>query len=72
MSVIYQNQVVGATILDEELYDSTPKMNGIASPGTSSRASHGDHVHPSDTSRVPVNGMGENLLRNWYFVNPVN
>ena len=53
-------------------YTSNPAMDGTASPGSSGSWAKGDHVHPSDTSRVPVYGMGENLLRNWYFLNSVN
>ena len=34
-------------------YTSSPTMNGIASAGVSANYSRGDHVHPSDTSRVP-------------------
>lgn len=49
-------------------YTSNPSMDGTASPGSSTAWAKGDHVHPSDTSRVPVYGAGENLLRNWYFV----
>lgn len=50
------------------LSDSTPQMDGTGSSGVSEEVSRADHEHPSDTSRVPVFGMGENLLRNWYFV----
>lgn len=32
----------------------TPKMDGIASIGTETKWAKGDHVHPSDTSRVPT------------------
>lgn len=32
----------------------TPKMNGTASAGTETAFARGDHVHPSDTSRVPT------------------
>ncbi len=32
----------------------TPKMNGTASVGTELSFSRGDHVHPSDTTRVPT------------------
>lgn len=31
-----------------------PQMDGTASPGSSGAWSRGDHVHPSDTSRVPT------------------
>lgn len=32
----------------------TPKMDGIASVGSETKFAAGDHVHPSDTSRVPI------------------
>ena len=32
----------------------TPKMNGTAAVGTEMAFARGDHVHPSDTSRVPT------------------
>jgi hypothetical protein len=32
-------------------YASNPAMDGRASPGSSANFAHGDHVHPSDTSR---------------------
>lgn len=36
-----------------------PKMDGTASPGTSTAFSRGDHTHPSDTSKVDkVDGKG--------------
>lgn len=35
-------------------YTSSPAMNGSASAGVSANYSRGDHVHPSDTSRVPT------------------
>ena len=31
-----------------------PQMDGTASPGSSGAWSRGDHVHPSDMSRVPI------------------
>jgi hypothetical protein len=34
---------------------SNPNMDGIAAVGTSKRYSRSDHVHPTDTSRAPVN-----------------
>jgi hypothetical protein len=49
-------------------YTSNPAMDGTASPGSSGAWAKGDHVHPTDTSRVPNYGKGQNLLRNWYFV----
>lgn len=32
----------------------TPKMDGTASVGSETKFAAGDHVHPSDTSRVPI------------------
>lgn len=32
----------------------TPKMDGTAKVGTETAFARGDHVHPSDTSRVPI------------------
>ena len=49
-------------------YTGNPAMDGTASPGSSGAWARGDHVHPSDTSRVPVYGLGKNLLDNAYFV----
>jgi hypothetical protein len=34
--------------------DASPAMNGAAAPGVSALYSRGDHVHPSDTSRQPL------------------
>ena len=33
----------------------TPAMNGTAAAGTETKWAHGDHVHPTDTSRAPKN-----------------
>ena len=33
-------------------YTSNPAMNGTASPGTSDNYARGNHVHPSDTSKI--------------------
>jgi hypothetical protein len=33
----------------------TPTMNGIGAAGVATNWSRGDHVHPSDTSRAPIN-----------------
>lgn len=33
----------------------TPKMNGTAAVGTETAYAKGDHVHPTDTSRAPLN-----------------
>lgn len=35
-------------------YTSNPTMNGVASAGSSSNFSRGDHIHPTDTSRAPL------------------
>jgi hypothetical protein len=34
----------------------TPSMDGTGAPGTAAFVSRGDHVHPSDTTRVPLGG----------------
>jgi hypothetical protein len=34
--------------------DTAPLMNGSAVPGTATAYSRGDHVHPTDTSRAPL------------------
>lgn len=33
----------------------TPTMAGVGAPGTASQWSRGDHVHPTDTTRAPLN-----------------
>lgn len=54
---------------------STPKMDGTASVGTATAYSRQDHVHPSDTSRVPitrtVNGiqLNGNITTRLFFEN---
>ena len=46
----------------------TPKMDGTASVGSETKFAAGDHVHPSDTSRVPttrkINGLDLTADRN--------
>ena len=46
----------------------TPKMDGTASVGSETKFAAGDHVHPSDTSRVPttrkINGLDLTTDRN--------
>lgn len=37
------------------LSDTIPIVNGIGAAGTSNLASRGDHVHPTDLSRAPIN-----------------
>ena len=39
----------------------TPKMDGVANVGTETAFARGDHVHPTDTSRLATNGDGSNL-----------
>lgn len=39
----------------------TPKMDGVASVGTEKTFARGDHVHPTDTSRLATNGDGSQL-----------
>lgn len=39
-------------------YTSNPAMNGTASAGSSDLYSRGDHVHPSDTSKVSTSVVG--------------
>lgn len=51
-----------------EISTSTPQMDGTGAAGSTGELSDAGHTHPTDTSRVPVYGMGENLFRNWYFV----
>lgn len=36
--------------------DTTPQMDGVGSAGTGGNYSRGDHVHPSDTSKLDVAG----------------
>lgn len=43
--------------------DDTPAMDGTADAGTSEKFARGDHVHPSDTSRVPMSWMTNNALQ---------
>lgn len=53
-------------------YTDTPAMDGTGSTGSNANYARGDHVHPTDTSRLAVIGKGVNLLEDWYFMNPVN
>lgn len=48
-------QVKQSTISDSSFSTVNPAMNGVASVGTSVLASRSDHVHPTDTSRAPLN-----------------
>lgn len=82
--ILFKINLVGATVTftDERTvlagnfaaipspYTSNPAMSGTASAGVSTTYSRGDHVHPSDTSRVPttrtVNGkaLSSNITLN--------
>ena len=35
--------------------NTTPLMDGSAVPGSATAYSRGDHIHPTDTSRAPIN-----------------
>lgn len=50
------NDLSGKPIIPEEAQPTitTPKMDGTAAVGTEDAFARGDHVHPSDTSRVPT------------------
>lgn len=39
-----------------------PVVDGSATPGTASKASASDHVHPTDTSRAPASGIAESAV----------
>ena len=41
--------------------DTTPKMDGTAAKGTETSYARGDHVHPSDTSKLGTSGNGSNV-----------
>jgi len=49
-----QDGATGATGPAVPLASTTPLSDGTASVGTSTTAARADHVHPSDTSRVPT------------------
>lgn len=42
-------------------YTSNPAMDGTASAGSSTAYARGDHVHPTDTSRLATNGNGNDI-----------
>lgn len=42
-------------------YTSNPEMDGTASAGDSANFSRGNHVHPSDTSRLAIDGTSVSL-----------
>jgi hypothetical protein len=47
---------LGTTITGAVASATSPKIDGTATVGTENAWSHGDHVHPSDTSRVAKGG----------------
>ena len=49
-----KTQVDGMIPSVPSAYTSNPEMDGTASPGSSAAWARGDHVHPTDTSRMPA------------------
>lgn len=49
--------VDGGALTSPAPYTSSPAMDGTASAGSSSNYSRGDHVHPSDTSKLDVSAV---------------
>lgn len=49
--------VDGGTLTSPAPYTSSPAMNGVASAGSSANYSRGDHVHPSDSSKLDVSAV---------------
>ena len=49
--------VDGGSLTTPAPYTSSPAMDGTASAGSSSNYSRGDHVHPSDTSKLDVSAV---------------
>ena len=49
--------VNGGSLTSPAPSTSTPAMNGTASAGSSANYSRGDHVHPSDTSKLDVSAV---------------
>lgn len=45
---------ISGAVVTAAASDSNPAMDGTASPGIANTYSRGDHVHPSDTSKVPT------------------
>lgn len=45
-----------------EAYLANPVMDGVASPGTGASYARGNHVHPTDTSRAPVDHATEQTI----------
>lgn len=49
--------VDGGALTSPAPYTSSPAMDGIASAGSSANYSRGDHVHPSDSSKLDVSAV---------------
>lgn len=49
------HNVTWAQINSAALNTANPLMDGVANPGTLTTVSRSDHIHPTDTSRAPVN-----------------
>lgn len=55
----FENVTATITASQVGLYEATAtniKMNGTQDVGTAATVARGDHVHPSDTSRLPITG----------------
>ena len=46
-------------------YASNPAMDGTASPGSANQYARGDHVHPSDTSKLGVNDSAASVAHSF-------
>ena len=54
--------ITGADVPEGAAASTTmPKMDGIATPGTENAFARGDHVHPTDTSRLGTSGDGSQV-----------
>lgn len=54
--------ITGADVPEGAAASTTiPKMNGTAAAGTETAFARGDHVHPTDTSRLSTSGDGSNV-----------
>lgn len=49
--------VDGGSLTSPAPYTSSPAMDGVASAGSSANYSRGDHVHPSDSSKLDVSAV---------------
>lgn len=51
------------TAFNKNFSGAAPQMDGTASPGSADTVARGDHKHPTDTTRLPVNPNGtDNLI----------